>query len=251
MGFSRQEYWRGLSFPSPGDLPDSGIEPRSPTLEADALTSESLGKPIYELDSPIILFSMFSFGYQGYANLIKRDRVTLCYCSVKFALPEMISLKLWENLGGPMFYIWETLMGLVFSLQNISHYGFSVFNSYKVFGPGILRKQNSLEKFIHRKQEWGAKCWNKGQSWKPTPGCSHELASVRHFCWLISQSLRSYITSYHQVGRFRMYSWQKLITIHNKNSPQMRNREKILQFTKECLQILTGNIIHIGEDRTA
>ena len=40
IGFSRQEYWSGLPFPSPGDLPDPGIEPRSPTLEADALTSE-------------------------------------------------------------------------------------------------------------------------------------------------------------------------------------------------------------------
>ena len=40
MGFSRQEYWSGLPFPSPGDLPDPGIEPRSPALEADALTSE-------------------------------------------------------------------------------------------------------------------------------------------------------------------------------------------------------------------
>ena len=36
MGFSRQEYWSGLPFPSPGDLPDPGIEPRSPTLQADA-----------------------------------------------------------------------------------------------------------------------------------------------------------------------------------------------------------------------
>ena len=36
MGFSRQEYWSGLPFPSPGDLPDPGIEPRSPALEADA-----------------------------------------------------------------------------------------------------------------------------------------------------------------------------------------------------------------------
>ena len=45
MEFSRQEYWRGLSFPSPGDLPDSGIEPGSPTLQADALPSESPGKP--------------------------------------------------------------------------------------------------------------------------------------------------------------------------------------------------------------
>ena len=45
MGFSRQEYWRGLPFPSPGDLPNPGIEPRSPALRADALTSEPPGKP--------------------------------------------------------------------------------------------------------------------------------------------------------------------------------------------------------------
>ena len=45
MEFSRQEYWSGLPFPSPGDLPDPGIEPRSPTLQADALTSEPPGKP--------------------------------------------------------------------------------------------------------------------------------------------------------------------------------------------------------------
>ena len=40
MGFSRQKYWSGLPFPSPGDLPNPGIEPRSPSLQADALTSE-------------------------------------------------------------------------------------------------------------------------------------------------------------------------------------------------------------------
>ena len=45
MGFSRQEYWSGLPFPSPGDLPDPGVEPRSPALQADTLTSEPLGKP--------------------------------------------------------------------------------------------------------------------------------------------------------------------------------------------------------------
>ena len=44
MAFSRQEYWSGLPFPSPGDLPDPGIEPGFPTLEADALTSEPPGK---------------------------------------------------------------------------------------------------------------------------------------------------------------------------------------------------------------
>ena len=45
MKFSRQEYWSGLPFPSPGDLPDPGIEPGSPASEADALTSEPPGKP--------------------------------------------------------------------------------------------------------------------------------------------------------------------------------------------------------------
>ena len=46
MGFSWQEYWNGLPFPSPGDLPNPGIEPRSPALQTDALPSEPLGKPI-------------------------------------------------------------------------------------------------------------------------------------------------------------------------------------------------------------
>ena len=45
MGFSRQECWSRLPFPSPGDLPDPGIEPGSPALQADALLSEPPGKP--------------------------------------------------------------------------------------------------------------------------------------------------------------------------------------------------------------
>ena len=44
MGFSRQEYWSGLPFPSPGVLPNPGIEPGSPSFQADALTSEPPGK---------------------------------------------------------------------------------------------------------------------------------------------------------------------------------------------------------------
>ena len=44
-GFSRQEYWSGLPCPPPGDLPNPGIEPRSPALQADSLPSEPPGKP--------------------------------------------------------------------------------------------------------------------------------------------------------------------------------------------------------------
>ena len=45
MEFCKQEYWSGLSFPSPGDLPDPGIEPGPPTLQADSFQSGPPGKP--------------------------------------------------------------------------------------------------------------------------------------------------------------------------------------------------------------
>ena len=51
MGFSRQDYWSGLQCPSPGDLPNPGIEPSSPSLQADSLPSEPPGKPIVPVQS--------------------------------------------------------------------------------------------------------------------------------------------------------------------------------------------------------
>ena len=54
--FSRQEYWSGVPFPSPGDLPNPGIEPRSPALQADALTSE----PVFFHLLLLLLLSHFS-----------------------------------------------------------------------------------------------------------------------------------------------------------------------------------------------
>ena len=49
MGFSRQEYWSGLPFPSLGNLPNPGIEPRPPALQADSLLTEPPGKPIFTI----------------------------------------------------------------------------------------------------------------------------------------------------------------------------------------------------------
>ena len=85
MGFSRQEYWSGLPFLSPRHLPDPGIEPRSPALQADALTSEPPGKPFVLTDETIFTYcghpksaayivtyplccTFYGFG-QGYCNL--------------------------------------------------------------------------------------------------------------------------------------------------------------------------------------
>ena len=59
MGFSRQEYWSGVPLPSPGDLPDPGIEPRSPTFQADALTSEPPRKPAGEGNGKPFQYSCF------------------------------------------------------------------------------------------------------------------------------------------------------------------------------------------------
>ena len=56
MGFSWQEYYCGLPFTSPGDLPNPGIEPRSPALQANALSSEPPGKPVYTLMPPRCIY---------------------------------------------------------------------------------------------------------------------------------------------------------------------------------------------------
>ena len=50
MRFSRQGYWSGLPFPSPGDLPNPGIEPGTPALQADSLPTELQGKPRFIKD---------------------------------------------------------------------------------------------------------------------------------------------------------------------------------------------------------
>ena len=68
MGFSRQEYWSGVPFPSPGDLPNPGIEPRSPALQADALPSEPPGKPnVHEFEQTL----------ENPTNITQEDEETL------------------------------------------------------------------------------------------------------------------------------------------------------------------------------
>ena len=56
MGFSRQEYWSGLPFPPPRDLPNPGVEPRSPTLQADSSPSEPPEKAHISIITSIKLY---------------------------------------------------------------------------------------------------------------------------------------------------------------------------------------------------
>ena len=61
MGFPRQKHWSGLPFPSPGDLPDPGIKPGSPALQADSLVSEPPGKPYFSLTSIQTVYEICEF----------------------------------------------------------------------------------------------------------------------------------------------------------------------------------------------
>ena len=54
LGFSGQEYWSGLPFPPPGDLPDEGLEPKSPALTGRFFTTEPPGKPTSLADITLI-----------------------------------------------------------------------------------------------------------------------------------------------------------------------------------------------------
>ena len=87
MEFSRQEYWDGLPFPSPGDLPDSGIEPGSPALRADDLPSEPPGNPYGFLENPILILKVSECNTQNKVRVFlppeEKDRQSMG-CPGKF-----------------------------------------------------------------------------------------------------------------------------------------------------------------------
>ena len=91
MGFSRQECWSGLPFPSPGDLPDPGIKPRSPALQADALQSEPPGKP----RNPTFSFFKIFYTILGSLHFHRNFKVSL---PISIKLPTGILMRIALNL---------------------------------------------------------------------------------------------------------------------------------------------------------
>ena len=90
MEFSRQEYWSGLPFPSPGDLPNPGIKLRSPALQADALTSEPPGKP------HIIIIIPYLSSYTLLISLSIMDSQLLNYIYSK-VIWKVIEISIWKE----------------------------------------------------------------------------------------------------------------------------------------------------------
>ena len=97
MEFSRQEYWSGLPFPSPGDLPDPGIKPKSPTLQADALPSEPPGKPKnIGVGSLSLLQGIFLTQESNWGLLHCRQSL---YCLSHQGSPFSIPPLLWQDVA--------------------------------------------------------------------------------------------------------------------------------------------------------
>ena len=91
--FSRQEYWSGL--PSPGDLPETGIKPRPPALQADSLPSEPPGKPLWTH-----MLDTNSWLKEGAANLWNCFPLGLIHCTMRF-LQTTMSSKAAQEFNSP------------------------------------------------------------------------------------------------------------------------------------------------------
>ena len=71
MEFSKQEYWSGLPFPSPGDLPDPGMKPRSPALQADSLPSEPIGNQSFIHRNALPEYVLITGTLPGFKKILK------------------------------------------------------------------------------------------------------------------------------------------------------------------------------------
>ena len=96
LGFSRQEHWSGLPFPSPGDLPDPGIEPGSPALQADALPSEPPGK-LYLLADCLIIACVHAKSLQSCPTLCD----TMDYSPVGCSIHGILQARILEWIAVP------------------------------------------------------------------------------------------------------------------------------------------------------
>ena len=111
MEFSRQEYWSGLPFPSPGDLSNPGIEPGSPAFPADALTSEPPGQVLVFI-AEFTFKEHFNFTKEQLPREGKVDKV------FRYCLWQSKAATLWNIQGSQIFVpylgvFWASLVAQV------------------------------------------------------------------------------------------------------------------------------------------
>ena len=87
MGFFRHEHWSGLPCPPPGDLPNPGMEPRSPALQADSLPDEPQGKPLIPVAKLIFPYSV---------SMVKLQSLCKAQVAVKWSL--VLDQRQWGDI---------------------------------------------------------------------------------------------------------------------------------------------------------
>ena len=103
MGFPRQEYWSGLPFPSPGVLPDPGVKPRSPALQADSLLSEPPGPDIKKRWQEYTeLYKKDLHGPDNHDGVITHLKPDILECEVKWGLGSITKNKASGGDGIPV-----------------------------------------------------------------------------------------------------------------------------------------------------
>ena len=123
MGFSRQEYWSGLPFPSPGDLPSTGVQPGPPALQTDTLLSEPPGINASFSWSSTTLSTMFIFNYFLTLHLVFFILpITVCKCVMSLAyLPSFTHLSIglgnWDHVY--LVYCTQILAECIWNLESI------------------------------------------------------------------------------------------------------------------------------------
>ena len=95
MGFFRQEYWSGLPFPSPGDLPDPGIEPGFPALQEDSLLTELWGK-LHPIRYKALLSRCLCLWYKGCSVIVC---VCVCVCWIVSSVFLLIAEKIHKQIS--------------------------------------------------------------------------------------------------------------------------------------------------------
>ena len=107
MEFSRQEYWSAWPFPSPGDLPNPGIEPRSSALQVDSLLSEPAGKVLLRLFNVKIIWKS-TRNIKGFPNNSVGKEST-CNAGDPSSIPGS-GRSAGEGIGYPLQYSWASLV---------------------------------------------------------------------------------------------------------------------------------------------
>ena len=117
MGFPRQEYWSGLPFPSPGNLPNPGIKPGSPALQADPLPSEPPGKPSWFINDS---YSELPFQSPDFQLLEDKSQfLSIIIFFTFFLCPTQVFMHWSFSINSLNLLIWKNLVLFVASALHI------------------------------------------------------------------------------------------------------------------------------------